>query len=587
MKPRSERLRIKLTRRKLALTAAVAAMALIMTSLPNVVPSTAAWLRSEWVAAPIGVVDCATSSGQFKTRGEGKLVSGGLLGFNLDILAEAKGMLVTNNGFVATANPSTAASAGVDAYANPLSVTALSAVDVDLGGGILQLPLNNSVGVLNQYGLAASGGTSIGASGFVSDSGAVATATANGYPELGSLNLFSLVSALNPTVAGTLGNVTDVSLDIGAVAGRARLDGCQEAFTGPNATNVTRDYLAAGLATTVHSPTVGALVTAIRGTVTDLQTAVNGIESNAEVKTAIQNGVTGLLAPVLGTLSIASIDPTVSATVDLTAVDAFLTQPFGDTAGIVSVSPSLGTVSVNLAALLGTAYPGVYSGQLNGLAPNTHLLVDSVVVTALTAALGQALDGWIATAQIKLDEALAAVQVTSTVLITVNLLVGTASLTASVSGSLEALQAGTVPATVTGDTVLLADLVAPLENGFGAVVGTAVNGALAPAAVIGSTVTSLLPPIVTAIGGVFTELYLNGIVTLDINAQNDPPVGNNAEPVDWATLPAGRYDVAAVRVGILDVVASNNVRLYLGRGSVGTNCVIGGLRDQSALCASY
>jgi len=52
-------------------------------------------------------------------------------------------------------------------------------------------------------------------------------------------------------------------------------------------------------------------------------------------------------------------------------------------------------------------------------------------------------------------------------------------------------------------------------------------------------------------------------------------------------LPAGRYDVAIVRVGILDITANNNVQLYPGRGSVGTNCVIGGRRDQSGLCNSY
>lgn len=182
MTRRSEQFAMRLLRRKLALTAAVVAMALIATTLPNIVPSTAAWLRSEWVAAPIGVVNCATSSGQFETCGEGKLVSGSLLGVNLDTLAEAEGMLVINDGTGATANPNGAARVGADAYANPLSVTAPSAVKVDLGRGILQLPLNNGTGVLNQYGLAASDGTSIGASGFVSDYGAGGLGGASGWP---------------------------------------------------------------------------------------------------------------------------------------------------------------------------------------------------------------------------------------------------------------------------------------------------------------------------------------------------------------------------------------------------------------------
>ena len=36
--------------------------------------------------------------------------------------------------------------------------------------------------------------------------------------------------------------------------------------------------------------------------------------------------------------------------------------------------------------------------------------------------------------------------------------------------------------------------------------------------------------------------------------------------------PARRFDVAAVRIGVLDALGASAVRLYLGRGSVGPGC---------------
>lgn len=572
------RSRQRQVRRRLAVTAAAASVAFVIAALPNVLSSSAAWNDDEWVAGKVGVVDCDAAVGEFTTRGEGRLVSGGLLGIDLDTLAAAKGMNVTNPGAAAVPDPQSGTALPPDAFANPLNIEALKAVNVDLGGGILQLPLNNNTGVLNQYGLAASDGRSVGASGMVSDSGAVATDTGDGYPELGSLSLSSLVASLNPAVAATLAGVTDISLDVGAIAGRASLDGCKEAFGVAGA--VTRDYLAAGLGTTVSSPTVGALVGAVQNTVTGLQSAVNGIASNAGVLTAIRNGVTGLLNGVLGTLTLGSIAPSVSATIDLSAVNTLLDQPFGDPNGVLAISPTDGTVSVDLFALLGQAYPGTGSNFVNGLAPNAQLLVDAVVINTLTDVLGTTLNAWLANVQSLLVEALAAAHVSAGAVIDVKLLgLSIATITASVSGSLGDLVNGTVTslanATILGlqlpaTKALVQGLVSALVSGLGGVVGSAVNGVLAPLATLGTTVTGLTTPIVTAVSGVFTALYANGVVSLTVNAQNDPRSGA-AEPADWGSLDAGQFDVAALRVGILDMVGTNNVHLYLGRGSVGAN----------------
>jgi hypothetical protein len=508
-------------------------------------------------------------------------------------------MLATNDGTRPLPNPpganhATDGTGGADpnAYVNSLNATALGAVDVNLGAGgivdlasILQLPLDNSLGVLNQYGRAASDGTAAAGSGLVTDSGAVATADAGGgYPDLGSVNLKTLVGAVNPAVAAGLSTIADAKLTVGAVSGRESMDGCDAAFNGVTSA-LTREYLVAGLGVNVNSSTVGALVTGLTSAVTGVQTAVNGISVNAGVRSSITSGVGNLIT---GLLASSTVSATATATIDLSSVRNLLSLPFGDPGGLVSVNPTSGVIQVDLGTLLAKAYPGRYSNGLNGLVPNTHLLIDANVVNALTAALGSALDSWVASVQVALNDAVNAVTVTADVTInlaTLSLQVGT--LTAHVSGSLQSLLAGTVKATtdlqllgginlkLLGLDGLVNTLIGSLTNGLGQIAGTAVSNVLSPLANIGTTGATLTEPIVTAISGLFSALFVNQVVTLDVNAQNDPLAGN-PEPVDWTGLPTGQYDVAALRIGILDAAGSSNVHLYLGRASVGVTCSISG-----------
>ena len=122
---------------------------------------------------------------------------------------------------------------------------------------------------------------------------------------------------------------------------------------------------------------------------------------------------------------------------------------------------------------------------------------------------------------------------------------------------------------------VLGDLVVALTGGLtatvGGLVGTAVDDALRPLAQLPSSTTSLGVPIIELVTTVYRELYVNGVVSLMINAQNDPLIGH-AEPPDWAGLPSMRFDVAALRIGVLGALAADEVRLYLGRGSVGEVC---------------
>src|SRR5690625_1947702 len=153
-----------------ALGASTTTLALFATSSPVTV-SRAAWHDSEWATAPLGVVECGTAN--YETRAEGTLLSGILLGIDLDDVVDVHSMLVTNDGEGAQPMPAGAPSAGPDAFSNALKVRALEAIDLDLGTvqDLLQLPLNNETGVLSQYGQADSHGNSVGASGLVNDSG--------------------------------------------------------------------------------------------------------------------------------------------------------------------------------------------------------------------------------------------------------------------------------------------------------------------------------------------------------------------------------------------------------------------------------
>ena len=101
-------------------------------------------------------------------------------------------------------------------------------------------------------------------------------------------------------------------------------------------------------------------------------------------------------------------------------------------------------------------------------------------------------------------------------------------------------------------------------------------------------------PVVTLLSTVLnTYLGVNGLVSLRANIQNDSAAGNAPDPTtgpypDWEAgtlaVPEGRYDVAALGVGVLNVGGPGaNVNLELARGSVGVNCPV----SAPSPCAGY
>ncbi len=607
---------------------ALAAVALVSTALvaQGGVVTNAAWNDAEWAHAPaVGTIDCADAAGAFATRGEGRALSGSLLGIDLDSAAKVSGVRVTNDGSSATPTPAAAAPANsvIDAYADPLDASALNTVNLGLSG-LLQLPLDTDTGLIGQYAQARTDGDAVGASGYITNAGGINTdGQESDYPDIATLRLSDLLNSLGYDIGTATQGVTDLSLSIGAVAGRAALvDTCEAIWSGDTAAAVHRDYLAAGLTTTVESPTVAALTGAVDTSVADVQTALNGVLGQAGlltgVTTSLVNALTNALGLVTGLLSL-RVAPN-GTSVSLAAVDLhlaplndFLAAPIQDDDGILSIDLAGGTVQIDTAALLGAAYGETGRTTLNGLSPNTDIFADPAMVEALTQALGSALTGWI----VSVDSLLASAVDLATITVNVEIpfqrcsLLGVGSIClgtwqdagrikATVSGTLGQLLDGS--ATVAVDTSalnlgLIGSLLTPLLGAVTGVLGS-VLGPLVGGVLQGPITNNVLPlaklpadalvslggPISGALGSVFTGLSGAGLVSITVNAQNRPSSGG-PEPPEWSTgLPSSQYEIAALRIGLLELLPAP-VRLYLGRGSVGPVCSAAG--TAAGGCAGY
>lgn len=582
------------------------------------VSTEATWNDAEWTHGTVGAADCDTSAGDFATRGEGRALSGALLGVDLDSVAEAEGVAVTNDGRRADASAGQPVTGLESAYADPLSVNALSAIQLPLTG-LLELPTNNSTGVVGQFGQARTDGLAHGAGGYVTDSGGIDLADdqTGEYPGLATLKLSDL---LNSPLLGdiglgdTLSGVSDLELEVGAVAAQASLDACASAWGGePEVAQraaaataaadivegLDRKYLTAAADMTFRSDAVGSLVTGLNGTLTGLQGQINALVGQQSVTTSIVNAVTALLSGVLGTLRLGAIQVKhLSATIDISPVQRLLTTSFGDSDGIVTINPSDGTVRIDTAALLAQAHGSTDGKTLNGLAPNTNLLDDPDVLTTLTTAVSDALQEWIGSVQNTLRDQINAISVSADVSVRVALIIlPVAEITASVNGSLGDLLAGTVRAQTKVELLgsiqlgLLDPLLSALANGLGKSIGDILDPLFTGIRTLPSAVTGLVNPIISTVSRLYSGLFLSDILSITVNAQNAPASGGPPPP-DWApgrpnAPPEGQYEVAALRIGVLDGLGEYGVRLYLGRASVGPGCSAAAAAQPESVCANY
>ncbi len=84
-----------------------------------------------------------------------------------------------------------------------------------------------------------------------------------------------------------------------------------------------------------------------------------------------------------------TISGAVTANLTLTALTDLLDDTIADDSGIVSINLASGSVEVDIAALFNGA------NGLNGLAPNTELLINPTVINNLKTALLDAIDNLI------------------------------------------------------------------------------------------------------------------------------------------------------------------------------------------------
>lgn len=600
----------------LSVTASIVSLALVA---QGIIYSNASWNDSEWGHSVIGTSNCDAPNGAFASRGEGRVLSGSLLGLDLDNLAEAKGVEATNNGTRSKRDPVSAMELGNDAYSNPLDIELLNAVGLNLTS-VLDLPLDTETGAIGQYAQATGAGEAVGASGTVTNDGGISLEQFNGdVPDLATLKLSTLLNATGIGLDDLLQDVTDLELVVGAVGGRAWLDGCRDIWGLPD--SLYRDYLTSHLDLNLTSPTVAALGTTVSDTVSTLEDSADALVGNGNALDSVLGEVlqlvTGALGLVTGLVGIRLVgdDATaslVSIDLDLQPVRDLLDDPISDDEEVVSITLSEGLIQVDLVALVSAAYEGEpntpYPNGLNGLAENTEPLKDDLVLTELTNRLSGVLHGIVSTVDTMLLEALNGAHIEAEISIPIEKCSGlvvvvclgswqnAGDLLIKVSGTLTELL-NNASGVVTIDTSallggLLGGLVTTLVDTvlgvltpvLGALVGNVVLGAVGdlaklPADIIVTTVN----PILTLVSDVYENLFLDDVIAVTINAQSDPVAGN-PEPFDWSVLEEGRFDVAAIRVGVLDALGDSAVMLYLGRGSVGLVC---SLAEAGQACVDY
>lgn len=567
--------------RRSILVAAVAAISLAATTSIT----TAAWTDSEWVKSAVGVSspgDCSTNS-MFTNQAWARELHGTVLNTNLDTVAGVQGLTVLNNGTTASPTPVSAVlvPGTTDAYVTKIPVTALGSSPVSVGLG-LGVPVGG-LGTYTQWARSQKSGQAQGASGLVSDqTGAVDVAgTAQGAssaPKAASISLGNIVPA----------SLSGVTLDVGAIASSSKVDSCVMTNGWPmldTIPTVQRQYGIAGLDLTAAIPAVGTLSTSGASLVGTVPAQLNALLGTGGLTTGISDGVSALINPLLGTLSLGSISTTATLSApDLTGVTAMMTESMTD--GIVTVSLGTGTVKVNIAALTGSSVTG-----LNGMEPNHAVVLDAATTTAVTSRVTALLDSWKNRVLAALTTALRAITLNATTNITLKLAglnaatigvkIGAAT-GASTGISLGDFLDGTATAPqVTANVIgldlggvvaaLLGPITSALLTGTNNVVKTVLNATIfntGMVANLGTSLQALITPVINAVGPVLTAVRT--LVAINVNVQPDQS-WPGTKPAD-VTAAAGEYKVSAIRVGLVD--SAGLLSLSLGSSSAGPAALV-------------
>ncbi|WP_460773907.1 choice-of-anchor G family protein [Microbacterium sp. GXF7504] len=605
------------------LAASAAILGLTVSTIVAVDASQASWNDSEWDHAAVGTLDCTVADG-LASQATGRVLDAALLGVPIDPLAALGGLHVENDGGTAIPTPGTADGFDEDpnTYTRNLNLGLLSdLISVNAGLG---LPLELGAGVYGQYGQARPDGRSIGAAGVVGDQGAVDLDMARdpSTPDIATINLRDLVLLGSPLAA----TVTDLNLNVGAVASKAELDGCEAAWVGMTADTAKRDYGIAGLDLTLESDTVGALATALDGTIEVLETGINStlIGLTGGISDLLDDPTAILRAVGLGVAGGTAVTVDIGEGVDLSGLTALLRTPVGGNGVLIDLQS--GTVQVDLATIAGKVY-GSPDGSLNGLTPNTSVLTAPVLAEILSR-VDAVIDELYLDIRNVVRQAILQVKLTVDVAIPI-----TATVTLLGIIPLVNVDAGAVHVTLTGDigailgeagydeqavtldvsldpvkeatllglidlpawlgiTAVLNALIDVVNVALGAVTGSleglvnvAVKGALAAlldevlgTGEDGGLVGGVLSGLTGVVTALVTELsdvldLLTQVATIDVNAQPDQDP-NPGVPGRLGEPAGGEFFVSALRVGVLDGPdpgAGSLLNLWLATSSVGPN----------------
>lgn len=497
-------------------------------------------------SSPTG--QCFPEGTLFDAQALGRLVSGAIGGINLDTVAEVEGV------HARAFDPQAPGADGTDRdeQANPLSVEALSALTLNLGGlsgalsTILDLTAGAQVGAVNQYGLAiaeaeATGSGEIGGSGTVSDNGTLELATGNdGPPQLGTLNLREVLEEATelPGVADLVGSVADLTLEIGALGGLVTADSLCEV---PDIEQVDRRYVLASLGLDVETAVVGELLSALESALPELTISTGAVWDLLE-------GVP-LLGGLLSALGESALE--VTATVDVTQLTAESIPDEPNAA--LQLDLGEGTIAIDLASLLGGAYTGNTSDWLNELGPNTRLFVDAPLPGDAVTGL---VDSWV-------DDLVERLKDLVSVTVRAGSVSGLLATGLLIEGSLRDFLDGTATAefVLSGVGIPLGSLLNPLLGGIGDLVESTLRTLLNDNAVLETAFDGVNALLATLFD------VLSGVLAITLNAQNN---ASGTMPAYYQSIndPA-EFDVAALHLEVLGV--ADLLNLSLGRGIYGPN----------------
>ncbi|MGP5052957.1 choice-of-anchor G family protein [Brachybacterium alimentarium] len=493
-----------------------------------------------------------TDDALLDSQARARMLSGQIGGADLDVIAEVNG--VHAQAFDPIADG--ADSISQDLKTNPLTVEALSAINLNLGGlsgaltTILDFATAQDAGVLNEYAYANENAQSannpdapeVGGAGAVGNDGTIALSVDDpNPPALGTINLYSILEqATGPGVAELVDLIAGLDLDIGAVAGRAHLDYVCDTSRGVTEETVDRDYLLAYLNLIIESNLVGDLVSTLNEVLPSLTISTDAVWD-------LLNGVP-LLGPLLSALGKGALD--VTATVDVSQLTV-LPIPNAENAAL-QADLAAGTITIDVASLLGGAYTGAISPFLNELAPNTRLFIDAPLPTNAAASLVDTL----------VDDLLERLKDLVSVTVRAGG-VGIGGTGLLIEGSLRDFLEGDATAVfrLLGIPVNLGALLNPLLGGIGDLVETTLDTLLNDSGVLQTALTG--------INGLLSVLFdvLSGVLALTVNAQNN--ASGSMPDYYEAITPERRYDVSALHLEVLGMLDLLN--LAVARGSVGQN----------------